>query len=62
MLILVIELEVVKVLLLSVMVKELEMKMFMLSVMVKKPEMKMVGQFTTIAGRQHKPESLLPLD
>ena len=54
-LILVNELEVANMLMLSVMAKVL-----MLSVMVK--EMKVLGQFTTIAGRQHTLESLLALD
>ena len=54
-LILVNELEVANMLMLPVMAKVL-----MLSVMVK--EMKVLGQFTTIAGRQHMLESLLALD
>ena len=47
--------------LLLILVNELEVaNMLMLSVMVK--EMKVLGQFTTIAGRQHTLESLLALD
>ena len=47
--------------LLLIVVNELEVaNMLMLSVMVK--EMKVLGQFTTIAGRQHTLESLLALD
>ena len=47
--------------LLLILVNELEVaNMLMLSVMVK--EVKVLGQFTTIAGRQHTLESLLALD
>ena len=42
---------------------ELEVaNMLMLSVMVMEVEMKVLGQFTTIAGRQHMLQSLLALD